>query len=357
MNKNNVLIAGIAGASLGNEILKSLLLTKKYKIFGADISRFAYGHYQKEFENTFIIDENNYIDSLLDVCIENNIDFIVPGGEEPNILIGKSAKILEKSGIKLAINSPDLIAKFSDKDTYFKILSDLNIPIPITNKITSIGNFVYKSNDMKFPCIVKPSTHSGGSNFTFFANNGDEAELYISYLLNNDKIPLVQEYIPENEGENEGEFTVGVLSLPNGKIAGSIALKRMFTSKLSVSQKMKNGLISSGYTQGYIDYFPEICKQCENIAKAIDSKGPINIQGRVKNGILIPFEINMRFSASTYFRSLAGFNEIDIFLDYLKNGELVHNNKELNVGYYFRNFSETFFSNLKDNRLKGKSIT
>ena len=57
-SKLNILIAGIGGASLGTEILKSLLLVKeRYRVFGCDISPFAFGHFQNDFESTFFSSE------------------------------------------------------------------------------------------------------------------------------------------------------------------------------------------------------------------------------------------------------------------------------------------------------------
>ena len=73
----------------------------------------------------------------------------------------------------------------------------------------------------------------------------------------------------------------------------------------------------------------------------IQSRGPINIQGRVRDGVLMPFEINPRFSASAYLRALAGFNEIDILLSYLISGELSVS-KSVKHGWYLRSLTETF---------------
>lgn len=331
--KLGVLIAGIGGASLGTEILKCLLLAGRYKVYGCDISNLAFGHYQEGFEKTFVVDRTSYTESILTICDKENINFIIPGGEEPMILLAESALKIEQQEIRLVANSPEVIKRLSDKKKCFETLSKLGFEIPLTVVIT-------KSNDldeMIFPCIVKPATGSGGSNFIFFALNKTEAVFYAKYLSNNGKIPLAQEYIPENEGE----FTVGVLSLPNKKIACSIALKRVFNSKLSVFSKTENGLISSGYSQGLIDNFPEIRAIAEEIAIAVESIGPINIQGRVKNGTLVPFEINPRFSASTYLRAMAGINEPDIYLQYLSEGSLQKPQK-IQTGYYLRSLSEVF---------------
>lgn len=330
----NVLIAGIGGASLGTEIQKSLSLCgDKYVIYGTDISAHAYGHFSKCFKKTFTISKEKYIANTLEICRQYKIACILPGGEEPLRLLSESSEIFEINNIKLAINNEKVIRVCSDKALTFKVLNELNIDIPKTLQFDDSLNF----KELQYPCIVKPSTGSGGSNFVFFAADENETKLYCQYLKNNQKNPIIQEYIPEDEGE----YTIGVLSLPNSTMIGSIALKRVFDSKLSVLIKGDFGLISSGYSQGLIEDFPEIRRTAEKIAQKIGSTGPLNIQARVKNGQIIPFEINPRFSASTYLRALAGFNEIDIFLDFLFD-EKTSSPTEIKFGRYLRSLSETF---------------
>ena len=57
-----------------------------------------------------------------------------------------------------------------------------------------------------------------------------------------------------------------------------------------------------------------ICSQCEALARKLGSRGPLNVQGRLRDGVFLPFEVNPRFSASTYLRALAGVNELAIYL-------------------------------------------
>ena len=107
--------------------------------------------------------------------------------------------------------------------------------------------------------------------------------------------------------------------------------------------RTKNRVVSSPYSQGSIDNFSEIRKQAETIANAVNSKGPLNIQGRVKNGIFYPFELNARFSGGTYLRAMAGFNEVDIFLQFLLNRKKP-SLKKIKYGYYLRTLNEEFVS-------------
>jgi carbamoyl-phosphate synthase large subunit len=147
--------------------------------------------------------------------------------------------------------------------------------------------------------------------------------------------PIAQEYMLHDAGE----FTVGVLRF--GSWMGSIAMKREFPCKLSYLLKSDKFLISSGYSQGLIARFPEICAQAERIADALGSFGPLNIQGRIIGGVFCPFEINPRFSATTYLRAMAGFPEIEMFLDHLL-GETALPQTSIKSGYYLRSLTEMY---------------
>jgi len=325
------MVAGIGGASLGTEIGKSLSLAGKYEIYGCDVSRTAYGLYDKTFVRTYLIDRKNYVDEVLDACLDSGARWLIPGGEQPNALLGAASESLARKGLRLVTNSAEIVALFSDKDATFKKLSSCGVSVPKTQVITDAADIAR----VGLPCIVKPSSGTGGSVSVFFAVTTEEALVYADFIRRNGVVPIAQEYI----GDEEGEFTIGVLSLPDGQIAGSVALRRVLEAKLSVAYRGRGGVVSSGYSQGYIDRFPDLCRQAEHIARSIDSRGPINIQGRVRNGVLMPFEINPRFSASTYLRALAGFNEIDRYLGYLIAGVLP-TDYPIKPGWYLRSLTE-----------------
>ncbi|MDD1625494.1 MAG: ATP-grasp domain-containing protein [Methylococcaceae bacterium] len=327
------MIAGIGGASLGTEICKCLSLAGRYEIYGCDISPTAYGLYDKAFIKTYHIRRENYVAEVLKVCQLTGAKWLIPGGEQPNALLGATAELFAREGIRVVTNDAAIVGLFSDKATTFNKLSACGIPIPKTAELINADDV----NFVGLPCIVKPATGSGGSASVFFAVTADEALIYADFIRRNGSVPIAQEYV----GDDEGEFTIGVLSLPDGRVVGSIALRRVLDAKLSIAYRGRGGLVSSGYSQGYIDAFPDLCQQAERIAAVIQSRGPINIQGRVRNGMLMPFEINPRFSASTYLRALAGFNEIDMLLGYLISGELPSENS-IRPGWYLRSLTENF---------------
>ncbi|PDT58078.1 carbamoyl phosphate synthase large subunit [Bradyrhizobium diazoefficiens] len=327
-----ILIAGVAGASLGTEIAKCLRHAGGYEIFGSDISPFAYGHYDRNFDSTFLVERGRYIDDLLALCRRERIDCLIPGGDEPAVLISRAEDRFSEIGIRICHNNAALVDRLSHKGRCFEILSAIDIATPATATISSPDDL----RSIPLPCIIKPATGSGGSSFVFFARTYAEAELYCGYLRNNKRIPVAQQYIPHERGE----FTVGVISRPDGNCAGAIALRRSFNSKLSVAIRGDDFVISSGYSQGQIEDFPEICAVASLIAQRLQSTGPLNIQGRVAaDGRFVPFEINARFSASTFLRTLAGFNEVD-FYTRLSLGQPPRIELGVKPGWYLRTLSE-----------------
>ena len=330
-----VMIAGIGGASLGTEIFKSLRLAEGYEVYGCDISPSAYGLYESGFVKTYLLTSDDYVANVLSACRDAGVKYLIPGGEQPMTLLGAATNMFASSGIQLLANSADVIASYSDKDATFKLLHEKDISIPHTIAIKCKADLDY----VGLPCIVKPATGSGGSAAVFFAVSADEAMVYAEFIQRTGSIAVAQEYIDDREGE----FTIGVLSLDDSIVIGSIALRRTMDAKLSVAYRGRGGLISSGYSQGYIDLYPDLCRQAEQIAIAIGSRGPINVQGRVRDGVLLPFEINPRFSASTYLRAMAGFNEVDMLIRHFEDGNIPARPK-IKKGWYLRSLTEQYVS-------------
>jgi carbamoyl-phosphate synthase large subunit len=328
-----VLVAGIGGGSLGLEIAKALRLAARYRIAGCDISPLAFGHYCDLFDHTEVVELDNYVEQLLKICRTLRVNVIVPGGDQPTTLIAAACERFDSYGVRNASNAPRVVSLLSDKERCFDALARNGFAIPRTIALDD----KFEAADVPLPCVVKPAIGSGGSAFVFFARSTEEVALYNAYLRNNGRRAIAQEYVPVSNGE----FTVGVLSDLDADVRGSIVLKRVFPAKLSVAASGADFLISSGITQGHIGNYPEVARTASAIARAVGSNGPINVQGRVDTeGKFLPFEINPRFSASTYLRALAGFNEVDYFVQLL----LGEQSPPLTArsGWFLRGITEVF---------------
>jgi len=335
--KISVLIAGIGGGSLGLEMFKSLRHVGGYRLIGTDISEKAYGFNEEGFEQTYLLRRSSprkYALQILEICRRHTVNAIAPGAEEVHKIISNNRDIFEKEEILLMLNSKEVVELCSNKSETMRFLSKQGVCIPISRDVTTA---VDVNGFDRYPCVIKPTAASGGSNLVFIAEDEQEAKFFVEYLIRRGYKATLQEYIASNN-----EFTVGVLSTPTGEILGSIALKRFLEPKLSYSLRYKDRVISSGWSQGEINDFRKVRKQAEYIAQLLNSRWALNIQGRVdKQGVFYPFEINPRHSGTTYLRALAGFNEPDIILQYCLRGKFPQA-QQVRRGFYLRSFVETY---------------
>jgi carbamoyl-phosphate synthase large subunit len=329
-----VLIAGIGGGSLGLEINKSLRHAGSYRRIGTDISARAYGFYGDQFDRTYLIQPSEgpaYARKLLEICLSEGVNAIAPGADAVHSIIAEHHDLFEAAGILPMINSRSVIEVCSHKVRSMEFLSNKGIPVPQT-LVCSPGRI---SSFSAFPCIVKPAYSSGASNLVFIAEDEYEANFFASYIQRRGYEAMLQEYVDSAE-----EFTVGVISAPDGEVISSVALRRFLDSKLSVNMRYDSRIVSSGWSQGCIDDFPEVRVQAERIAKSLGSTWALNVQGRVdRNGKFLPFEINPRHSGTTYLRTLAGLNEPHILLQWhLRDSRAV--TSAVTKGYYLRGLAE-----------------
>jgi carbamoyl-phosphate synthase large subunit len=182
------------------------------------------------------------------------------------------------------------------------------------------------------------------------AQQKDELISFCQYLLNIYPEFIAQEYI----GTPDCEYTACVLHSLDGEYINSIAVKRMIMSSLGNRLKIKNTThktelgqtlaISSGISQGEIGKFPAVTSQCVEIAQALHSKGPVNIQLRFVNNKVYVFEINPRYSGTTSLRAMVGFNEPDIMIRKHLLNEPVQTDFEYKEGVILRGLEEQFIA-------------
>ena len=334
----HVLIAGIGVGSLGLELLKCFASAGDFQLFGADISEHAYGLRDKRFADTAVIPcatERDYVTGLLRYAKEVRAEWVAPGAEATGRILAKYRDLFAAEGLELMINSTAVIAICSDKVACSNHLVEHGFTVPQTVIASQPGDLFHFD---AYPCVVKPAKDSGGSNMVFLAETRREANFFVRYLSDRGFAACLQQYI-----EIAAEFTVGVLSSREGKVLSSIALKRNLDSKLSRAASYGNRVISSGWSQGRIDHYRAICEQAERMALALGSTWAINIQGRVRDDIFIPFEVNPRHSGTSYLRAMAGINEPIIAIDYYYN-QILPAATSLKIGEYQRLLTEHFFS-------------
>ena len=289
-----------AGTIVGQGIIKALKLANSssnekssYRIISADMSAEAAGLYRSDLGLLVPpISSQDYLDSIIDICKDENVRAIFIGADEELLLMASSSgKIERETGAIVITNPVDVISVCSDKWKTMEFLRKNNLPCPRSALNEDKEQFLSKSG---FPVIVKPR-EGHGSVHLYIANSREEVERAFSEIKKFGWRPMIQEYVP---AENQ-EFTVGVTVDKERKyVMSSIAIRRT----LNAGQTYK----------AFIDDYPDVRRTAEAVALKIGARGPINIQGRLYEDKLKIFEINPRFSASCPIRAVANVNEPDI---------------------------------------------
>ena len=346
MKKLNILVTGSGGGGHGAQIIKSLKFSNlDFNLFTADVSSISAGNFET---NLFFIlppaNSGSYISELKQLCIDKKIDVLFHGSEPELKAISDNRGVFEELGIYLPINSKKVIDICMDKSKTVNFLKENHLFFPKSFDVNKSFD-LHELND--FPFILKPSVGAGGSQFTFIAQDEEELRIYSKLLFDNFDNFIIQEYV----GNYENEFTIGVLSDNKGNLIDSISLRRIIDKGLGCKLKVKNKtskkylgdylIVSSGISQGYISQDSKVCSQANNISKKLNSLGPINIQCRLVEDKLYVFEINPRFSGTSFMRTMIGFNEPEILIS--KNFDLELNyNCKIKEGYIMRGLEEFY---------------
>jgi carbamoyl-phosphate synthase large subunit len=347
-NLINVLVTGVGGGSIGEQVCKSLLFGHhSYRLIATNTTREATRIIPADAVEVLpLASSSDYLECLIKLIKIYEIQFLIPGSEPELIKLSKNINLFEDQNTKVLINSPEIIATCTNKQHTFEFLSNNGFRVPQTTMFDPMD--LGRKIEFSFPCIVKPSLGGGGSASTFLAQDHEELSFFVKYLIKYGHVPLIQEYIPDAENE----YTVGVLHSPFGELLGTVVLRRQILSGLSNRLKVKNCTgkkemgsilaVSSGISQGEIVEFEPVKKTAEAIAQKLGSIGPLNIQGRWNGSDFVPFEINPRFSGTTPMRSLAGFNEPERMINSWLGKGKNERTSQIRLGTCIRGLKEYF---------------
>jgi len=313
-NLISVLVTGIGGGGHGEQILKALKLgTLSYNITGTDMNAHCANRPRVDhFAVLPAASDSAYIGAVVNLAKEHECVAIFHGSEPEMLELSRARQVLESEGLYVPVNPQRVLEICQDKAKTFCHLQAHGFPVPEFHEIASMDDL----NSVEiFPVIIKPSVGGGGSSNVFIAQTRSELEMFARYLLELYARFIVQEYV----GTADQEFTVGVLFGSDGALINSIAIKRKINNALTIRSRVPNLsgrkelgqtlIVSTGISQGQVADWPQVRRQCEAMAASLAPLAPVNIQCRMVNNTVVPFEINPRFSGTTSLRAMAGYNE------------------------------------------------
>ena len=213
------------------------------------------------------INEDNYIDEIINVCKRENIKLVIPTIDTDLLLLSEEkGRVEAESGAVVLISNARVVSICRDKNNTQMFLEGNGFKVPrfYTEEELSSGK-------LEFPLFIKPKSGSSSIN-TFKVNNLEELTTYRSLI----KEPIVQDFM---EGK---EFTVDVFLDFDGNLITVVPRLRMAT---------RSGEIS----KGKIIKEKEIIKDVKRLVAVLKPIGHITVQLMKTNKGIEYIEINPRF--------------------------------------------------------------
>ncbi len=299
MKTGETVLVTAGGTVVAQGIIKALRLASStsrgsplYRIVVSDMSPQAAGLYRGDLGVVVpAATSDNYTDAILDVCTRENVSAVFCGSDEELPVLSSAAELIRrKAGAVVISNSRDVIALGQDKWKTYVFLNKKRIPCAESSLPRGWRTFVESHS---LPVVVKPRTGHGSLGFELVSSRSEVGPV-LERLERAGCPPMLQEYL----SDEENEYTTGVSSDPQGRIIASISMRR----------KLKSGQTA----KAFVEDFPTVRRAAEKVAKAMLSRGPLNVQARMEEGAAKVFEVNPRFSASCPIRAVAGVNEPDL---------------------------------------------
>jgi len=295
----NVLVLGLGG-HVSQGILKALAASSlQPRIVGACISPMARGLYltDRAYISPLAADPR-FIDWLIKICRTEKIDAVLSGAE-PNLMAmaDHADEIKAQSGAICIVSRPEALAIGDDKLVTCDWLKANKFNFPQYAPCSDREAAERLLAEFGYPLIAKPRSGRGAIGVLKVTN-----EAGLQYALSHPNYVL-QECL----GTEETEYTVGSFCDQDGRLRGTIAMRRQ--------------LLHGTTCRAELGDFPAVRHEAARITEALKPMGPANVQLRVSNGKPVCFEINVRFSGTTSVRASSGWNDVELALRHFVLGE------------------------------------
>lgn len=315
-----VLVTGVGGRSVGNQILHALLvLGGKYRVVATDAAPFSFGLY--EVEDRYVVpraDDPGYLAAILRIVRAERIDVALPGTQPEVRVLAEHRDALADAGCTVIASPAKVVSLCANKGALSDWLVGHGFSVPLAVPADGWRELAGRSG---FPIVGKPTEDTGGSQGVALLKDGVEVERYLAEMQRNGSEVIFQEYV----GSGDDEYTVGVMVSREGGLIDSIVIHRTLVGLTLGAKRVIDGrsyALSTGYSQGVVIRHPLIQEVCERLALTIGARGPLNIQCRLAGDDVKVFEVHPRFSGTTSIRADVGFNEPDVLIGNYLSGQL-----------------------------------
>lgn len=279
-----VLVTGIGGV-VGQGILRNIRSMKRdIELIGTNVTRVSAGNYlcDRVYEVPYAYDDD-YVRAIRGVVEAENIQLIIPSTDYESYYLAAGFNQLQ---CVVAASPAHITRMCLDKYRNSQAFAQLGIPFA-----SSVLPSDYKG---AFPSyVVKPREGRGSRNI--HVNPPDLSGFDDSYVI--------QEYL------SGPELTTTAYVTRNRELHGMIT----FVRELEAGNTARCEVV--------FDYDSQLLHLVNEVLKNFNFTGSFNIQSRVTERGIVPFEINCRISGTNSVRSQFGFNDVAFTIQEYLYGE------------------------------------
>ena len=299
-----VLVTG-AGALLGQGVIRALRASSlDVEIVAVDPSSLAAGLYWADSAHLVpMADDPEYLHQVEKILMVERPDALLVGTDvELPIFAAQRERLEAVYGTKVVVSSSEVVEVAADKWQTYLMLKAKGLGCPLSSLPGDEEELIER---VGFPLVVKPRR---GCRAQGVVRVEDRWELRRVLDLQRRGVvsPGGDVIIQECVGSDDDEYTAGAL---------------VFGGRCEASIVMGRHLRDGNTYRAFVEAFPVLNQAVRIVAEAVGSYGPLNIQfRRDREGIKV-FEVNARFSGTTPLRASAGFNEVEMVLRHVLQGE------------------------------------
>lgn len=302
----------------------ALALNKDLKIYGADLTGTAPALAYCDFTRKVVaMKDPGYIDDLLRVCVDDQIDLLIPTIDTDLLVLSENRDRFEAMGTKVLISAPEMIRICRDKNKTSRFFADCGLcaPMPVND---------WREYQSGYPAFIKPKDGSSSIN-AFKVESQEELQVYVRQVDDY----IIQPYV---EGK---EFTIDVFCDWDGKPVSIVPRERM---QVRAGEVLKTR----------IDLDPRMIEETESLCKAFKPCGPMTVQLIRDNesGDDYYIEINPRYGGGAPLSMKAGARTAEAVLKML-DGEKPECFSDILDGAVYSRFDQSVWINQINGKTRG----
>lgn len=301
----------------------ALVLNKDLKIYGADMAGTAPALAYCDFVRKVVaMNAPEYIDNLLSICKEDDIDLLIPTIDTDLLVLSENKDKFELIGTNVMISDPEKIKICRDKNNTSQFFVDcgLKAPMPVNN---------WKDYDAGYPAFIKPKDGSSSID-AYKVENREELEVYANQ---------VDDYIVQPFVDGK-EYTIDIFCDWDGNPISIVPRERM---QVRAGEVLKTR----------IELDENMIEESKTLCKYFNPCGPMTVQLiRDNRGTDWFIEINPRYGGGAPLSMKAGARSAEAVLKFIDK-EDVDYITDIEDGAIYSRFDQSVCIKEGKGKLKG----